>query len=149
MKLRASWGVGRAGGWRAAQPGRLWGDMGAGLGGARDPLRPVTSAPPFPPGKGCSGISFRLLLLDGPRTKDAMDGPCQVVGVKKYILICLALRGNYRSLHAIINFHMSFQKNLKLFEPQNEIFNLHKYESRPPPPPPPTIFLRRGEIKNV
>lgn len=34
-------------------------------------------------------------------------------------------------------------KNLKLFEPQNEIFNLHKYRSLPSP-----IFLRRGEIKN-
>lgn len=37
-------------------------------------------------------------------------------------------------------------KNLKLFEPQNEIFNLHKYGSTPPLSPP--IVLRRGEIKN-
>lgn len=86
------------------------GEMGAGLGGACAPLLPVTLAPPFPPGEGCSDISFRLQLRDGPRTEDATDGPCQVVGVKKYILICLALRGNYRSLCVIINFHMSFQK---------------------------------------
>lgn len=30
--------------------------------------------------------------------------------LKKYFLICLALWGNYLSLHVIINFHMSFQK---------------------------------------
>ena len=75
------------------------------------------------------------------------DGPCQVVGVKKYILICLALWGNYLSLHVIINFHMSFQKNLKLLEPQNEIFNLHKYRSRPPYPL--LLFLRREKIKKI
>lgn len=44
-----------------------------------------------------------------PCTKDATDGPCQLVGVKKYILICLALWGNYLSLRVLINFHRSFQ----------------------------------------
>jgi hypothetical protein len=30
--------------------------------------------------------------------------------LKKYILICLALWGNYLSLHVLINVHTSFQK---------------------------------------
>lgn len=33
----------------------------------------------------CSDMSYRFQLRDGPRAEDAIDGLCQVVGVKKNI----------------------------------------------------------------